>query len=96
MVQIQFNYVDYEDPAVQSRKCYEVCRKYNKPMIIKEPVKGGNLVNLPADAKQILDDLHGTGSTAGYAVHFVASFEGVMMVLSGMSNMEQMQDNLAS
>ncbi len=58
--------------------------------------KGRNLVNLPADAKQILDDLHGTGSTAGYAVHFVASFEGVMMVLSGMSNMEQMQDNLAS
>ena len=95
VVQIQFNYVDYEDPAVQSRKCYEVCRKYNKPMIIMEPVKGGNLVNLPADAKQILDDLHGTGSTASYAVRFAASFEGVMMVLSGMSNMEQMQDNIS-
>lgn len=95
VVQIQFNYVDYEDPAVQSRKCYEVCRKYNKPMIIMEPVKGGNLVNLPADAKQILDDLHGTGSTASYAVRFAASFEGVMMVLSGMSNLEQMQDNLS-
>ena len=60
-----------------------------------EPVKGGNLVNLPADAKQILDDLHGTGSTASYAVRFAASFEGVMMVLSGMSNLEQMQDNLS-
>ena len=95
VVQIQFNYVDYEDPAVQSRKCYEVCRKYNKPMIIMEPVKGGNLVNLPAGAKQILDDLHGTGSTASYAVRFAASFEGVMMVLSGMSNLEQMQDNLS-
>lgn len=95
VVQIQFNYVDYEDPAVQSRKCYEVCRKYNKPMIIMEPVKGGNLVDLPADAKQILDDLHGTGSTASYAVRFAASFEGVMMVLSGMSNLEQMQDNLS-
>ncbi len=95
VVQIQFNYVDYEDPVVQSRKCYEVCRKYNKPMIIMEPVKGGNLVNLPADAKQILDDLHGTGSTASYAVRFAASFEGVMMVLSGMSNLEQMQDNLS-
>lgn len=95
VVQIQFNYLDYEDPAVQSRKCYEVCRKYNKPMIIMEPVKGGNLVNLPADAKQILDDLHGTGSTASYAVRFAASFEGVMMVLSGMSNLEQMQDNLS-
>ena len=95
VVQIQFNYLDYEDPAVQSRKCYEACRKYNKPMIIMEPVKGGNLVNLPADAKQILDDLHGTGSTASYAVRFAASFEGVMMVLSGMSNLEQMQDNLS-
>ena len=94
VVQIQFNYVDYEDPAVESRKCYEVCRRYNKPAIIMEPVKGGNLVNLPEDAKKILDDLHG-GSTASYAVRFAASFEGVMMVLSGMSNLEQMKDNLS-
>lgn len=94
VVQIQFNYVDYEDPAVESRKCYEVCRKYNKLAIIMEPVKGGNLVNLPEDARKILDDLHG-GSTASYAVRFAASFEGVMMVLSGMSNLEQMKDNLS-
>lgn len=94
VVQIHFNYVDYEDPAVESRKCYEVCRKYNKPAIIMEPVKGGNLVNLPEDARKILDDLHG-GSTASYAVRFAASFEGVMMVLSGMSNLEQMKDNLS-
>ena len=52
VVQIQFNYLDYEDPAVQSKKCYEVCRKYNKPVIVMEPVKGGNLVNLPEDAKK--------------------------------------------
>ena len=94
VVQIQFNYVDYEDPAVESRKCYEVCRRYNKPAIIMEPVKGGNLVNLPEDARKILDDFHG-GSTASYAVRFAASFEEVMMVLSGMSNLEQMKDNLS-
>lgn len=94
VVQIQFNYLDYDDPAVQSRKCYEVCRKFDKPVIIMEPVKGGNLVNLSEDAKKILDDLKG-GSTASYAVRFAAGFEGVMMVLSGMSNLEQMQDNLS-
>ena len=94
VVQIQFNYLDYEDPAVQSRKCYEVCRKYDKPVIIMEPVKGGNLVNLPEDAKQILDDLHG-GSAASYAIRFAAGFDSVMMVLSGMSNEEQMEDNLS-
>ncbi|WP_349673209.1 aldo/keto reductase [Lacrimispora sp.] len=94
VVQIQFNYVDYEDPAVESRKCYDVCRKYGKPVIVMEPTRGGNLVNLPDDAKTILDSLHG-GSTASYAIRFAAGFEGIMMVLSGMSNMEQMEDNIS-
>ena len=94
VVQIQFNYVDYNDPAVQSRKCYEVCRKYGKPVIVMEPVKGGNLVNLPEDAKAVLEELHG-GSPASYAIRFAAGFPGMMMVLSGMSNMEQVRDNLA-
>lgn len=94
VVQIQFNYLDYDDPAVQSRKCYEVCRKYRKKILIMEPVKGGNLVNLPEDAKKILDDLHG-GSPASYALRFAAGFEDVLMVLSGMSNMEQMLDNIS-
>lgn len=88
VVQIQFNYVDYDDPAVQSRKCYEVCRKHNKPVLVMEPVKGGNLVNLPEDAKAVLDGLHG-GSPASYAIRFAASFPGIEMVLSGMSSLEQ-------
>ncbi|MDE5868456.1 MAG: aldo/keto reductase [Anaeroplasmataceae bacterium] len=94
VVQIQLNYVDFDDAAVQSRKCYEVCRKYNKPVVIMEPVKGGNLVNLPSDAQKIFDDLQG-GSNASYAIRFAAGFDGVFMVLSGMSNMEQMLDNIS-
>ena len=94
VVQIQFNYVDYDDPAVQSWKCYEVCRKFNKPVLVMEPVKGGNLVNLPEEAKAVLEDLHG-GSPASYAIRFAAGFPGMMIVLSSMSNLQQMEDNLA-
>lgn len=94
VVQIQFNYADYDDPAVQSRKIYEVCRKYGKPVVVMEPVKGGNLADLPAEAKAILAELHG-GSPASYAIRFAAGFEGIMMVLSGMSDMAQMQDNIS-
>ena len=94
VVQIQFNYLDYDDIAVQSRKCYEVCRKHGKPVLVMEPVKGGSLVNLPEEAKKVLDDLHG-GSPASYAIRFAAGFPGMMMVLSGMSDLEQMKDNLS-
>lgn len=94
IVQIQFNYVDYDNPTVQSRSCYEVCRKFGKPVIVMEPVKGGNLVNLPEKAAEILRELHG-GSLASYAIRFAAGFPGIRMVLSGMSNLAQMQDNIS-
>ena len=93
VVQIQLNYMDMDDPSVQSRKCLEVCRKYNKPAIVMEPVKGGNLVNLPEEAQKIFDTLGG-GSNASYAIRYAASQEGVMMVLSGMGNMAMMEDNV--
>lgn len=94
IVQIQFNYVDYDNPTVQSRACYEVCRKFGKPVIVMEPVKGGNLVNLPENAAEILRELHG-GSLASYAIRFAAGFPGIRMVLSGMSSLAQMQDNIS-
>ena len=94
IVQIQFNYVDYESAAVQSKKVYEVCRKFNKPVLVMEPVKGGGLVNLPDDAKKMLDDLGENNSYASYAIRFAASFDGMYKVLSGMSNFEQLKDNV--
>lgn len=94
LVQIQLNYADYDDPGVQSRKCLEVCEKHGKPVVVMEPVKGGSLVNLPGSADKILRDL-GSGSNAGYAIRFAASCPSVFMVLSGMSNLEQMEDNLS-
>ncbi len=93
-VQIQFNYLDYEDPMVQSRKVYETAARHGKPVIVMEPVKGGKLVQLPAEARQCFDSLGGD-SAAAYALRFAAGFENMMMVLSGMSTLEQMEDNLS-
>ena len=91
-VQLQFNYADWEDPRVQSRACWEVCRKHGKPVIVMEPVKGGSLVNLPPKALELLP----AGSAAGFAIRYAASFENVVMVLSGMSSTGQMTDNLST
>lgn len=90
VVQLQFNYLDYEDPKVQSRACYEVCRKYGKPVLVMEPVKGGTLATLPAGGEELLPH----GSPASYALRFAAGFPGIFMVLSGMSDRTQVQDNI--
>lgn len=94
VVQLQFNYADYESPSVEAKKCYEVCKKHGKPVIVMEPVKGGCLVNLPEEAKEIFDSV-GTGSYASYAIRFAAGFENVVMVLSGMGNTDMMNDNIS-
>ena len=89
IVQLQYNYVDYSAPLIQSKQCYEVCKKHNKPVIVMEPVKGGSLVNLPQKALDLMKDC-----AASYAIRFAADPENMVMVLSGMSTMEQMEDNL--
>ena len=99
IVQIQFNYLDYEDPSVEARKVYEVCRKHKKPVLVMEPVKGGSLVKLPEDAQKIFDDLNAQEGTqmsnASYAIRYAAGFDGMKVVLSGMSDLQQMKDNLS-
>lgn len=94
-VQLQINYLDYDDPGVQSKACYDVAVKHGKKVIVMEPVKGGALVNLPDKAAQVLDKLNG-GSYASYALRYSASFPEVFMVLSGMGNMDMIQDNINS
>lgn len=93
VVQLQFNYADYDNPDVESRRCYQVCEKYGKPVLVMEPVKGGRLMELPPEALAVFDAL-GSGSYASYAIRFCASFPNIVMVLSGMSDLNQMQDNL--
>lgn len=93
-VQLQINYGDWENPAVQSGAVYAMARKYNKPVVIMEPVKGGMLANPPASVKAVFDNSPTKISYAGWAIHFAANLEGLITVLSGMSNIEQMTDNL--
>ena len=94
-VQLQINYADWDNPAVQSGKCYEVARKHGKPVIIMEPVKGGMLATPPETVARIFKEVEPDSSVASWAVRFAADLDGIITVLSGMSSTEQMRDNLS-
>lgn len=94
-VQLQLNYLDWEDETVEARKCYEVAVKHHKPVIVMEPVKGGSLVNIPDEAKRLYQGFRPDYSIASWAIRFAASPDHVMVVLSGMSSEEQMADNIS-
>ncbi|MDO4544539.1 MAG: aldo/keto reductase [Bacillota bacterium] len=94
-VQLQINYADWDSPSVQSRACYEVARKYDKPVIVMEPVKGGMLATPPQSVVDVLKAAEPESSVASWGVRFAADLEGIITVLSGMSNVEQMKDNLS-
>ena len=93
-VQLQINYADWEDGSVQSRACFEVCKKHNKPVIIMEPVKGGSLANLPEAVDKVFKEADPEASNSSWALRYAASLDNLITVLSGMSNIAQMEDNL--
>ena len=93
-VQLQLNYLDWENGVIQSRRNYEVARKHHKPIVVMEPIKGGTLASFSDDIERIYKDYAPQKSIASWALRYVASLEGVMTILSGMSNAQQMNDNL--
>ena len=93
-VQLQLNYLDWKDSSVQARECYETATRHGKPVIVMEPIKGGALASIPEKAEKLFKEKEPELSIASWAVRYAASLDNVMMVLSGMSNEEQMADNL--
>ncbi len=92
-IQLQINYLDWESDVVQSKKCYEVAKKHNIPVIVMEPVKGGSLSNIPQEAEKLLKDYNSNSSLASWALRFCRSLENVQMVLSGMGSIGQIEEN---
>ncbi len=95
-VQLQINYADWNDSAVQSKACYETARRHKKPVIVMEPVKGGTLADPPAPVRQILTQAEPDSSCSSWALRFAAGHEGIITVLSGMNSVPQMKDNIAT
>ena len=94
-VQLQINYLDWESQGVQSKKCYQVATEHGIPVIVMEPVKGGTLAKVPQEVEKEMKAMHPDWSVASWAMGFAAGLDNVKMVLSGISNMEQMENNIS-